>query len=140
MKELKMFINYLDNQGKSKKTQEDYEVVLNKWIEYQNIQTLEDLNNIKPYDIELYDTSLKERDLSVNTRFSYTVPIKMFYKYLIDMELLDKNKNNPYKLNYKIVNKNIAKPLTKEQTKQFLNSCIKKRDKALLNLMVEIFL
>lgn len=135
MEELEMYLMSLDNRGNSKKNTIDaYRMQLNKWFEFANVKNFNDITKVLSYDIEKYDTYLKNKGLSVNTRFAYTYPICGFYKYLVDRKLVE---FSPYNLQYKIKNKKEATYMEKDLTIEFINACTKLRDKAMFSLACE---
>ena len=134
MEELGMYLNYLENNESSNHTINNYKIGLMKWFSYQQIKSFDDIVKVSSYDIEKYDTYLKQKGLSINTRHATIYPIKGFYNYLLSH---NKVESNPCIVKHKLKNKKEIYFLSKEEIKIFLDNCKTKRNKALFYLLLD---
>ncbi|PMQ01053.1 MAG: hypothetical protein CBR30_07735 [Dictyoglomus sp. NZ13-RE01] len=84
-----IYLNYifmLQVEGKSKKTLEQYTMVLDDFIDFVG-----DLENISVLKIYQYIQTLKEKGLKPHTIHDYTKIIKIFLNYLYREEIITQN-------------------------------------------------
>ncbi len=117
-----IYLNYifmLQVEGKSKKTLEQYTMVLDNFVEY--IGEINDLNVLKVYQ---YIANLKEKGYKPHTIHDYTKVIKVFLNYLFREGLITENIGTKIKPNK--LPKQYPFILNEEEVYRFLKACPRK--------------
>ena len=132
MKEIDDYIHMLEI-DKAKRTIELYGYSIKMFVEYFSIKTIDELNELKPGDVNSYQIFLKGK-MNANSVNSYVRPLRCWARWLIDMEYIDKS---PLA---KIKDLKIGKPLpvflSDEEIEKMVNSCDKVEDKLILTLLL----
>ena len=132
MKEIDDYIHMLEI-DKAKRTIELYGHSIKMFVEYFNIKTIDELNELKPGDVNSYQIFLKGK-MNANSVNSYIRPLRCWARWLIDMEYIDKS---PLA---RIKDLKIGKPLpvflSDEEIEKMVNACNKVEDKLILTLLL----
>ena len=133
MEEFDKYIEYLkDLQKRSESTIDSYTRNITRFLQDNNINTLEDLSKLTPSECLEYQKKLVQKGLAPESINQVKRCMKAFTNYLIDpMELLDKNVWNKVK-DIKSPNKKDQAFLSDEEVDLMLNACERLDDKAIL--------
>jgi len=118
---------------KSSHTIESYKRAADKFFNFLNIQTLEDLKAVTPLDCRNFQAKLKETlaKSSVNANIR---PLKALFNWLVEQEYLD---NSPFdKVKALKEAKKIPVFLSEKETLAMVNACQNLLDKTLVVLLV----
>ena len=122
---------YLD---KSPHTIELYARSIGKFIEFLNINSLEELNAVTPNQCRNFQAHLKEIGLSNSSINSNTRPIKAFYNFLITNEF---STNNPFtKVKELKEPKKVGDYLSIEETDAMIAACKDNKELLMFSMMV----
>jgi len=124
MKELDLFIRYMNNKAKAKNTIAQYTRQIQEFFMITKSETLEDLDKLKLEDFESYLESLREDGDGDATRNAKLSAVKSFFKYLNNNDLIAKNfaeRIDPAKMK-----KKVSIQPTREEAEKILNSVKRK--------------
>ena len=92
MKELEGYRNYLLNRHKSKPSSLNNIVGdIKQFLSIMEIDTLDQLKQLKKIDIEKYLSAIRKSGNSDNTRKTKMARVRMFFNYLFEYDLIQKN-------------------------------------------------
>lgn len=91
MKELEQFENFMLNHGKSVTTVKGTVSDVKEFMRIMEIESIEDIDALKPLDIEDYLSAIRENGCSDNTRKTKAARIRVFFNFLFDKELISRN-------------------------------------------------
>jgi site-specific recombinase XerD len=92
MKELEGYRNYLLNRHKSKQSSLNNIIGdIKQFLSIMKIDTLDQLKQLKKIDIEKYLSSIRNSGNSDNTRKTKMARVRMFFNYLFEYDLIQKN-------------------------------------------------
>lgn len=136
MKELKNFINTLRSEG----TKARYKSNINDFCNFKKINSIEDFKNIKVDDFYEYKNYLiNTKHNSENTMRPKFSAIGAFYKYLIDIKILNNNIIEESKIlskTKKIVNPEHRTFLKNDEITNFLAQCRNPRETAICTVFL----
>jgi len=131
MKELERFLKGLI----SPRTRQDYEININKFLEFKNINNIEEFKNLSIDDVEDWSLSLKENGNSQNTRRVRLAALASFCDYLIERDVITKNIARPLIKKLKIDTKQQSY-LTAGEVVKMLSKARNKRTYAIMMVAV----
>lgn len=89
---LNRFINYLAVERRlSQNTIDAYQRDINRFISYLKLTSLQDVSLMKRDDIVHYLSSFQKERLSASSQARHLVSLKMFFRFLVNEEMLDKD-------------------------------------------------
>lgn len=91
MKELEQFENFMLNHGKSPVTVKGTVSDVTEFMSIMDIRTIEDIDVLKPLDIEDYLSEIREKGCSDNTRKTKVARVRVFFNFLFEKELIHRN-------------------------------------------------
>jgi len=91
IKEVDQFKNYMLNHGKSATTVSNTVSDVKEFLSIMEIDSLDAIKELKPLDIEDYLSEIRERGNSDNTRKTKVARVRVFFNFLFDNDLIDKN-------------------------------------------------
>jgi integrase/recombinase XerD len=135
MKELDDYCDYMLNRHKSKPTSLNNIVGdIKQFLSIMEIDTLDQLKQLKKIDIEKYLSAIRNLGNSDSTRKTKVARIRMFFNYLFEYDLIQKNITNSIKV---ICNEKSDKSLfSHSDAVKVLNKTRTKEEYVLLNTLL----
>jgi site-specific recombinase XerD len=118
---------------KSEHTIRSYESALNRFFEFMNIQSIEDIKKIVPSDGRSFQAKAIKDGLQPSSINSCTRPLKAFYNWLLENEYVEVN---PFlKVKDLRLPKKMLAFFSEEEVHQLLSSCKKIEEKTIFAIL-----
>lgn len=126
MKELEMFVRYMSSRGMSENTIKAFPSYIRQFLDLLEVETIDDLKELKLSNFQAYLEALQEDGNSVSTRNCKLSAVKAFFRYLEENDFIDKNIAERVK--HSKMQQRVSVQPTREEAKKILDS-VKSRPK-----------